>query len=86
MKTRSLDLLSIWAAQAPIWCTAQAMPMTPDQYTLLAQTFMDEVMNLKFWKERKKFTSEEVEEKILEWIFLLDLAAHVFLKTVDWET
>ena len=34
MKTRSLDLLSIWAAQAPIWCTAQAMPMTSDQYIL----------------------------------------------------
>ena len=31
-----------------------------------SQTFMDEVMNLKFWKERKKFTSEEVEEKIFE--------------------
>ena len=47
---------------------------------------MDEVMNLRFWKERKKFTSEGVEEKIFEWNFLLDLAAHVFLKTVDWET
>ena len=55
MKTRTPDLLSIWAAQAPTWCTAQAMPMTSDNTQLWTRSIVHCTMSMKIDRNRKDY-------------------------------